>query len=896
MHCKTKGNQILFSIRTQSGQLTLFFAVALLSVVTLVAFMVNIGLFVKAKINLQNAVDAAAWSGAATQARQLTDIAYLNWEMRNVYKEWMFKYYVLGNRSGRGVKNPGTVVNPNNGPAVTAGKSMDFTVYSPLANSPNKVDKYNIPSVCLFLGTSPNAPDLCSIYSTSGIPITNSPAIGAANEIFSRMNDSISAQVAEDCNARTQANFLATLNWALGVGDVDQTSPLSNEAPQLALNRPGAWPSAMEIAFRIRNLEGMVNLAPITSGVCKNGGVAGCTVAVSALEQQGLAANERPVKAFYSAYRNLGNEFDREMKDTFVLTEIPPNEVVFGKSENLSNLLIPEKAEFRIKRYLDLKLILLNLTTFYTMLSTISERPSTPGRLATDAKCYHTKVGIPVPGYPLGFEKNSSVLTYYAVKGTAQFIGLFNPFNTPITLEAFAAAKPFGGRIGPKLFNTSDEESAVLPRWLGDKRRSSAYLFGINTKDIPQPTASGGGQNKPNRPVIPDVEDFWLSSEDDVIGGFTSDKLVRYSVPNLPYDPEDLSNVNTTEKIFIQRFPSAPGTELTKGLYNVEDYKKFQNNISFTPGGITQESEVLDAINLVRAPTNYEAKNYLIPSPSKVNNDLRNDSFGYPAGRLRIYAPLYGPALTYESADEVLKQIRDFLLGQEKSIDAYTLAMANIAKDYRNMEVESSTGSALGIYGNAADKIHDENPDTGAKLSCASMAGQFRNFFLGSTDSGVIHGPTPETKCPAAMWDSLRSIYTGTIAGGSNSASSINVDFYQSFITLKEKPEELDKIKNYFSAYIPGPLTGGSADTSGQITNPFRPSAATSISLRNFYSTKLVGISSLVEGQSGYWDKIQPIYSEGALDDVERLNFQGDQINSLNLSSVTSLNASQIFQ
>lgn len=70
--------------------------IALILVMGMLAFIINIGLFVKAKINLQNAVDAAAFAGAATQSRQLTNIANVNWEMRNTYKEWMFKYYILG--------------------------------------------------------------------------------------------------------------------------------------------------------------------------------------------------------------------------------------------------------------------------------------------------------------------------------------------------------------------------------------------------------------------------------------------------------------------------------------------------------------------------------------------------------------------------------------------------------------------------------------------------------------------------------------------------------------------------------------------------------------------------------------------------------------------------------
>ena len=64
---------------SQSGQISIFLGISLLLVITLLAFIVNIGLFVRAKINLQNAVDAAAFAGASVQARQLTNIAYLNW-------------------------------------------------------------------------------------------------------------------------------------------------------------------------------------------------------------------------------------------------------------------------------------------------------------------------------------------------------------------------------------------------------------------------------------------------------------------------------------------------------------------------------------------------------------------------------------------------------------------------------------------------------------------------------------------------------------------------------------------------------------------------------------------------------------------------------------------------
>ena len=91
--------------KNQKGQLGVFVGMSLLVIISLLAFVINVGLFVKAKINLQNAVDAAAYAGAATQARRLTNIGYLNYEIRNTMKEWLFKYYVLGNMGNEITRN-----------------------------------------------------------------------------------------------------------------------------------------------------------------------------------------------------------------------------------------------------------------------------------------------------------------------------------------------------------------------------------------------------------------------------------------------------------------------------------------------------------------------------------------------------------------------------------------------------------------------------------------------------------------------------------------------------------------------------------------------------------------------------------------------------------------------
>ncbi len=65
-----------------------------------------------------------------------------------------------------------------------------------------------------------------------------------------------------------------------------------------------------------------------------------------------------------------------------------------------------------------------NYATFYTMLAPVSTTDgiAVKGLQAdSNAECVATKVGMPVPGFPLGFVKNPDVLTYYAVKGEATF-------------------------------------------------------------------------------------------------------------------------------------------------------------------------------------------------------------------------------------------------------------------------------------------------------------------------------------------------------------------------------------------------------------------------------------------------------------------------------------------
>jgi len=78
----------------KKGQIAVLIAMSFGLMFLLIAMVVNIGFLVAAKINLQNAVDLAAYAGAAQQARYLTEIGKWNYEMRRNYKAMSFDYII----------------------------------------------------------------------------------------------------------------------------------------------------------------------------------------------------------------------------------------------------------------------------------------------------------------------------------------------------------------------------------------------------------------------------------------------------------------------------------------------------------------------------------------------------------------------------------------------------------------------------------------------------------------------------------------------------------------------------------------------------------------------------------------------------------------------------------
>jgi hypothetical protein len=150
-------NHLKKFLGNSKGQVAIFVALIFQVLFVFFAMIVNVGLLVHHKINLQNSVDLAAYYGAMKQAEMLNAIAHVNYQIRQSHKLLTFRYQQLGTAglTGRSDNNhpyqnqsgAGTLVNDVHDqaypPISTAGKGTDPTFclpYSPidLARDPSE--------------------------------------------------------------------------------------------------------------------------------------------------------------------------------------------------------------------------------------------------------------------------------------------------------------------------------------------------------------------------------------------------------------------------------------------------------------------------------------------------------------------------------------------------------------------------------------------------------------------------------------------------------------------------------------------------------------------------------------------------------------------------------------
>jgi hypothetical protein len=87
---------VLSRRKHERGQVAIFVALIFQVVFVFFALLINVGLLVHHKINLQHSTDLAAYYGAMKQAEQMNAIAHINFQMRQAWKLLTWRYRVFG--------------------------------------------------------------------------------------------------------------------------------------------------------------------------------------------------------------------------------------------------------------------------------------------------------------------------------------------------------------------------------------------------------------------------------------------------------------------------------------------------------------------------------------------------------------------------------------------------------------------------------------------------------------------------------------------------------------------------------------------------------------------------------------------------------------------------------
>ncbi len=417
----------------QQGQASIMIAIMMTTFLLFFAFVVNTGMLVNAKINLQSAADLAAYAGAAVQARQLTSISYLNYEMRRQYKKFLFRYYVVGGMNQKSATS----------------SSDELRQWSP-DNDPKH--DYRVPAVCIIFNDKDN---FCQIATLEAIKIPPQTLLDRINETLRDQLSKLEDFRRENCKSIGDSNRIILGQWLWNtdpnyenlLGSIGGSNVKILDIIQGVAAGLGLIPHELLLKRRIDTLAEFINFESQR----------GVTLAkANSLAKTGdVAAHERTLQAFYSAYNTLGEH-------TFASEDVVMDELL---PQPLVNL-VPINVGF---------------DAYYIHFDEVPSKSNhaVNGKQPMDCESHPYPVTVP-DQVPVGVTKDPTKLTYYSVRLQAKAKLLFSPFGE-LTLKAYAAAQPFGSRISPppELFGPSDFITEGRSRFVSDTAFTGAGFKGM---------------------------------------------------------------------------------------------------------------------------------------------------------------------------------------------------------------------------------------------------------------------------------------------------------------------------------------------------------------------------------------------------------------------------------
>ena len=470
-----KRYRFILSRKNQKGQVAVFVALIFQVVFVFFAMLINVGLLVHHKINLQQSTDLAAYYGAMKQAEILNVMAHVNYQIRQSWKLFTWRYRVLGT-FGMEKQNGGNI-NPSAAPIF-----------------PIAWEKYKSP-----VEYNSNPSNLkCVGGNADGMNFTDTPFLCMGHNGFQDWfagKDNGETFCKIDCshmnNASTNIKSLSGVggfSWgSANIGSaVNKAITKTNENMKKRCDTLGPVSLASMGLFYSNYYADTNNRKKIIKVLNNN---------LSQPENEILDLDGK--KVFTGVENTLKNNLTEANKSSLTPTSI----TTYNGAKDTEKKLISEIA-FQYLNFFLLqcqcngsnanncgpKIDIKNFGddsssgAFSDQASVWINFKQQYGDIADETKQLFGKNSVDIN--TLGFEKNPWYNVYYGVKATSEPRIPFLPLSK-IKLNAISFAKPFGGTLGPWYYKTWSQTS--------DKSTAGDWEQGRTDYNLPARTAQEAG-------------------------------------------------------------------------------------------------------------------------------------------------------------------------------------------------------------------------------------------------------------------------------------------------------------------------------------------------------------------------------------------------------------------
>lgn len=453
-----KSNKSL--ITGNKGQVALFVALIFQVLFLFFAMIVNVGLVVHHKINLQSSADMAAYYGAMKQAELLNTIGHINYQMRQSWKLLAWRYRVLGS-AGDDSRHPYQYrtksINPNMDLEYSDDKKANFT-RPPFCITYEPFDQVVVPrgeSTCKETLSTEIAGKMIRLFQA---PPVIAGFIGMASATRA-ITENMKRSAFDRCKDIGPYNYLILGNFMLSY-QIDQN------ARRTTIARISKDMSQRKSDFN-----------DIDGNSVKDG-------ALETFKRNLTEANKDSSGLKFELYNGLahpgcgvnpvGNTLEYPAPWLSENRIFPSIYYLDLACNNNTFNFVPKHYEVELPSQLDSMNNEKSMPWAFLNHITSPEMNERIKYIATYLNLYSDNYR-----FILGYEKNPWCQAYVGVKASSSPKIPFAPSNLTFTAKAFA--KPFGGRIGPWYYKTWNKGS---PDSSGSIKDRTDNMVPLKIKDV----------------------------------------------------------------------------------------------------------------------------------------------------------------------------------------------------------------------------------------------------------------------------------------------------------------------------------------------------------------------------------------------------------------------------